>query len=58
MEDTVINYMRLGHSDAALEFMQRLKETCRRFEGTFTLLWHNSHLATEQDRHFYTTLLS
>ena len=58
MEGTVIDVMRLGHSDKALELMLRLKETCRRFEGTFTLLWHNSHLGTEQDRHFYTTLLS
>src|SRR5262245_17987283 len=57
MEDTVISYMRLGHSDSALDSMQRLKETCRRFDGTFTLLWHNSNLTTAQDKQFYNTLL-
>lgn len=58
MEHTIIHYMRLGHSDAALDTMIRLKQTCRRFGGTFTLLWHNSHFLTKRDRHFYTALLA
>ncbi len=58
MEATIISYMQLGYSDAALDKMMRLKESCRRFEGTFTLLWHNSHFLTERDRHFYTALLA
>jgi len=58
MECTTIEYMQLGYSDAALDQMVQLKETCRRFDGAFTLLWHNSHFLREKDRHFYTELLA
>ncbi len=58
MDRTVSHYMALGNSDAAIDKMMRLKEACQRFEGTFTLLWHNSHLLTKRDRHIYTALLA
>lgn len=58
MEGTVMEFMRLGDSNAALEKMMRLKETCQRFDGTFTLLWHNSYLETQRKRDCYLALLS
>jgi hypothetical protein len=39
----------LGYSDEALALMQRYRDTCRRFSGDFTLLWHNSHLESESE---------
>ncbi len=52
MECSVITYMKLGYTSAALDMMLSLKETCRLFGGTFTFLWHNSHLLTKNDRAF------
>lgn len=59
MECTVIaeRYMGMGYSKTALETMKAYKQTCRRFGGNFTLLWHNSHLMTLDDRRFYSELV-
>jgi hypothetical protein len=59
MECSVIadRYLALGYSDKALQLMQRLRDTCHHFSGDFTLLWHNSHLESEADRHFYRELV-
>ena len=56
MEGTITDELHLAHSDAALDMMMRLKETCRRFNGTFTLLWHNSHFLRELARRIFTAL--
>lgn len=50
-------YMGLGHGDAAFAIFAGLKQTCRRYDGDFTLLWHNSRLMTEEQRRFYTGVL-
>ncbi|MDF2095817.1 polysaccharide deacetylase family protein [Aquibaculum arenosum] len=50
-------YMNLGRSVAALQRLQRLKETCLRFGGDFTLLWHNSEIRSDWDRQALTALL-
>ena len=59
MECSVIadRYLGLGYSAAALPLMQGYRDTCHRFGGAFTLLWHNSHLTTAQDRAFYRALV-
>ncbi len=57
MEDSVISYMKLGHTEAALDYMRGLKETCRLFDGDFTLLWHNSSFRFSKDREFYHELI-
>lgn len=59
MECSVIarRYLGLGYSDEALDRMTRYRETCRRFGGDFTLLWHNSHLRLPQDKRFYRALI-
>lgn len=59
MEASVLSqkYMNLGYSNDALEYMKSLKATCHGYGGIFTLLWHNSHLRTENDRRFYQQLI-
>ena len=59
MESSVIakRYMNLGYSDEALKIMKKIKSTCEKFGGNFTLLWHNSHLSTPNDRKFYLDLI-
>lgn len=41
----------------ALQRFAELKQTCRRFGGEFTLLWHNSHLAARAERELYEAAL-
>lgn len=50
-------YMGLGEGRAARDAIVSLKETCRRFNGDFTLLWHNSRLVTAGQRALYTDIL-
>lgn len=59
MESSVIarRYMNLGYSDQALSTMKRIKQICYQFGGSFTLLWHNSHLLTDEDKRFYLELI-
>lgn len=59
MECTVMaeRYMGLGCSPAARDEFLRLKRACRAVGGSFTLLWHNSELATEESRALYEEVL-
>lgn len=45
-------YMNLSNVEA-IEAIVRLSETCRRFGGPFTLLWHNDSLATRRQKNLY-----
>jgi hypothetical protein len=38
--------------------MQHYKQVCRRFDGDFTLLWHNSSFTGEADRAMYRELVA
>lgn len=60
MECSVIDerYMGLGYSDEALKIMQDLKEKCYRYNGNFSLLWHNSHLKSTEDKKFFMEMLN
>jgi hypothetical protein len=44
--------------EAALETVHRLRERCRMFGGDFTLLWHNSRLASRRERQLYAQALT
>lgn len=59
MECSVIDdaYMGLGYSGDTLGYMKLIKERCYLFGGNFTLLWHNSHFKTVEDRNFYLELI-
>jgi hypothetical protein len=60
MENAVIDEpnMGLGHGAEALEAMQRYKQICGRFDGDFTLLWHNSSFAGADDQMMYCDLIN
>lgn len=60
MECTVIaeRYMNLGYSQQALDKFLELKDTCRKVDGCFTLLWHNSHFVQKGDFNFYGKLIA
>jgi hypothetical protein len=38
--------------------MLSFKQICRRFEGDFTLLWHNSSFTGEADQAIYHELIA
>jgi hypothetical protein len=59
MENAVIDgpNMGLGHGELALAAMRRYKQACARFDGDFTLLWHNSSFAGDGDRAMYCDLI-
>ena len=56
MEGSLLQYGGASLEQAVLE-MRRMKETCRVFDGDFTLLWHNSQLQTVQHQDAYVAVL-
>ncbi|MCU7937765.1 MAG: polysaccharide deacetylase family protein [gamma proteobacterium symbiont of Bathyaustriella thionipta] len=50
-------YMNLGFTQEALNYVLYFKNTCREYNGDFTLLWHNSQFAKKQARDFYKKIL-
>jgi hypothetical protein len=57
MECSVIFDMGYGVSDLAFDKMESMKNAVKRFNGNFTLLWHNSNLETETARKMYQELI-
>lgn len=55
MECSVIDdsYMGLGYSEEALQVMKELKQKCFKYNGNFSLLWHNNHFKTEEDKKMF-----
>lgn len=60
MECTVIEprYMALGLGEAAYVKFKQLKDACLAVNGCFTLLWHNSHYETADERELYEAVLA
>jgi len=60
MECTVIakGYMGLGFTSDAFAVFKKLKDTCRYYNGDFTLLWHNTELVTQEQKEFYIAVLN
>lgn len=54
---TSSSYLNLGHRDGALQAFKRIKDACRRVEGTFALLWHNSEVVSEPQRDLFRAVL-
>jgi hypothetical protein len=52
MDVSVLQHMGLGERAAGPVFA-RAREACRRVGGSFTLLWHNNHLASPRQRAAY-----
>jgi hypothetical protein len=59
MEQTILSksYLGLQSNADGLSLMQRLKNRCRAVRGVFSLLWHNSELATEDKKRMYRNIL-
>lgn len=57
METTFLQYSK-GGTQAAQAEAQKLAQICRKFEGDFTLLWHNNSLSTRQARVAFSETLS
>jgi uncharacterized protein DUF7033 len=55
MEGTIIAkaYEGLGYSEEAFKRFQFLEETCKKFQGDFTLLWHNSYFFSVSSKKLY-----
>lgn len=60
MECSVIanRYLGLGYTQEAMDRMLTLKQRALAHGGDFTLLWHNSHLTTAEDRAFFQELIA
>lgn len=56
MEVTLNGYMGLSW-DAAAQTILELNDTCLRYSGEFTLLWHNNVLVTGVEKHTYATVV-
>jgi len=50
------NYMNLRIEDA-LRYVEHLSKCCRLFGGTFVLLWHNSYLIEQWQKHVYQEII-
>ena len=57
MDRTLFQYMELS-PEAAVEQVLALAEQCRRYRGTFSLLWHNSALQTAREKRWYEQLVA
>ncbi len=60
MECTIIDnmYMGLGYSEEALQVMRDLKQKCFKYNGNFSLLWHNSHFKTKDDKKMFEEIVN
>jgi hypothetical protein len=56
METSVLNYMSLTR-EQAFEEIKSLNTTCRRFNGDFTLLWHNDSLLGKIQKSLYSDIV-
>lgn len=60
MECTIIDdsYMGLGYSEETLQIMKDLKQKCFKYNGNFSLLWHNSHFKTQEDKKMFEEIVN
>jgi len=58
--DATINsaqYMNLGYTEKGLFYIMKLKDRCKKYNGIFCLLWHNSELKNKKEKSFYEKVL-
>ena len=58
MEGTMFGkeYMGLSHEES-ISLLRRLVETCKLFNGHFSLLWHNSSLLSKRELELYSNVI-
>lgn len=57
MDGTLYEYMGLSH-EAALPVIRKLADECRKYNGEFVILWHNTMLDNIDERNFYSKMLN
>jgi hypothetical protein len=58
MDTTLLSQEYMAAADEeSLAWITRLAEACRRVDGSFVLLWHNTHLMSASAKRFYSHLL-
>lgn len=59
MDNTVMGekYENCGHTDLAFNRFLYFKETCHKYNGTYTLLWHNNFFNHPNDKNIYKKLI-
>lgn len=58
MEGSLLESEYMGlTAEKTLHHLRKLREQCQRFEGQFSLLWHNSSLIKKQDLNLYQTIV-
>ncbi len=57
MDQALFKYMGLS-SHVAFESVLELARECRRYDGTLTLIWHNSSLPGARQKHWYERLVA
>jgi len=59
MECTIISsrYENLAYSEKAIQHFRHFKKLTRKYNGSYTILWHNSHFDTLKDKEFYRELI-
>ena len=50
---TAKRYLNITNEDKAISIIKNLKNKCKKYDGTFSLLWHNSHLEYLKDINLY-----
>lgn len=60
MDSTLLDstYFGMGASKDAFEIAINLRETCRKVNGCFELLWHNSNLHSDSQKLIYSKILA
>ena len=57
METSIFKYMDLGADEQAYSLVTKLKDVCRKLNGDFVFLWHNSAFVADSQRDLYRALL-
>ncbi len=59
MEKSVFdkNYMGYSYGEDGFKIIEELKQKCYRFDGDFTILWHNNQFPTRQAMEIYQTII-
>jgi len=50
-------YLGYGTGRRALDFIGQIKDQCRRYQGNFTLLWHNTRIVRSPEKRLYLNAL-
>lgn len=56
MDGSLYEYMKLSHEEA-MHVIKKLANECKKYDGEFIILWHNTMLDNMEERYFYKRVL-